>query len=204
MRHQVRFGSDFVSQILEKKGSHRGFISIIHATRVRNPNWDHERINVKRFTRNILCALFLSGGTALAFFGLTYHGALSVKPLRLAYEHPLTTQVQYAPVDPKRRSAIRAQAAAAANGPTFGHPIISGIQGTGFEADLRVDPSNPHRIYSSVPGSDSSDTSWIWQTLDNGLTFKWVPAATAYEGKATPPCAGGGDAEVGIASNGSI
>ena len=30
--------------------------------------------------------------------------------------------------------------------PTFGHPIISGIGGVGFEQGLRVDPSNPNRL----------------------------------------------------------
>ena len=44
---------------------------------------------------------------------------------------------------------------------TFGHPIISGIGGVGFEQGLRIDPSNPNRLYTSVPGSLSSDTSWI-------------------------------------------
>jgi len=81
---------------------------------------------------------------------------------------------------------------------TFGHPVISGIQGVGFEQDLRTDPSNPNRMYTSAPGSESSDTSWIWRSLDNGRTFKWVPAATPYEGKPTPPCAGGGDSELGV------
>src|SRR5881394_1604295 len=75
---------------------------------------------------------------------------------------------------------------------TFGHPIISGIGGVGFEQGLRVDPSNPNRLYTSAPGSLSSDTSWIWQSLDGGLTFKWVTAATPFEGKPTPACAGGG------------
>src|SRR5713101_3001685 len=69
--------------------------------------------------------------------------------------------------------------------PTFGHPIISGIGGVGFEQGLRVDPSNPNRLYTSVPGSLSSDTSWIWHSLDGGKTFKWVVDATALEGKAT-------------------
>jgi hypothetical protein len=56
---------------------------------------------------------------------------------------------------------------------TFGHPIISGIGGVGFEQGLRVDPSNANRLYTSVPGSLSSDTSWIWHSLDGGKTFKW-------------------------------
>src|SRR5207247_10356537 len=68
---------------------------------------------------------------------------------------------------------------------TFGHPIISGIGGVGFEQGLRVDPSNANRLYTSVPGSLSSDTSWIWHSLDGGKTFQWVIGATPLEGKVT-------------------
>jgi hypothetical protein len=87
--------------------------------------------------------------------------------------------------------------------PTFGHPIISGIGGVGFEQGLRVDPSNPNRLYTSAPGSLSSDTSWIWHSLDAGKTFKWVIGATALEGKVTT-CFGGGDSETGVDSAGHL
>lgn len=86
---------------------------------------------------------------------------------------------------------------------TFGHPIISGIGGTGFEQDLRIDPSNPNRIYTSAPGSTGADTSWIWRSLDAGRTFKWIPNATAQEGKVTT-CHGGGDTELAIDNAGRI
>src|SRR5947209_10499367 len=56
---------------------------------------------------------------------------------------------------------------------TFGHPIISGIGGVGFEQGLRVDPSNTNRLYTSVPGSLSSDSSLVWHSLDGGKTLKW-------------------------------
>jgi hypothetical protein len=86
---------------------------------------------------------------------------------------------------------------------TFGHPVISGIGGTGFEQDLRLDPSNAARLYTSVPGTLSADTSWIWRSLDTGKTFKWVPGATALEGKVTT-CHGGGDTELGVDSAGHL
>src|SRR5438874_6278047 len=86
---------------------------------------------------------------------------------------------------------------------TFGHPIISGIGGVGFEQGLRVDPSNPNRLYTSVPGSLSSDTSWIWHSLDGGKTFKWVVDAIPLEGKVTT-CSGGGDTETGVDSAGHL
>jgi len=95
--------------------------------------------------------------------------------------------------------------------PTFGQPTISGIQGVGFEQDMRLDPrpsvanpANARAIYTSVPGSLSSDTSWIWRSLDGGRTFKWIPAATPTVGKVNPTCAGGGDTELGVDSQGHL
>jgi len=88
--------------------------------------------------------------------------------------------------------------------PTFGHPIVAGIGGSGFEIDLRGDPSsNGSRLYMSAPGALSSDTSWIWRSLDAGKTFKWVPNAAALTGKVTT-CHGGGDTELGVDSAGHL
>jgi hypothetical protein len=84
-----------------------------------------------------------------------------------------------------------------ANWPTFGHPIIAGIGGTGFEESIRIDPTNPNRIYTSAPGSASADTSWIWHSLDGGRTFKWVVGAAPFEGKVST-CHGGGDSEIAV------
>jgi hypothetical protein len=87
--------------------------------------------------------------------------------------------------------------------PSFGQPTISGIQGVGFEQDLRLDPTNANRAYTSVPGALSSSTSWIWHTEDAGKTFKWVTAAIAKEGKPNT-CAGGGDTELAVDSAGNL
>ncbi len=85
--------------------------------------------------------------------------------------------------------------------PTFGHPIIAGIGGTGFEESIRVDPTlnanGEHTIYTSAPGSLSADTSWVWHSLDGGRTFKWVVGAAPLEGKVTT-CHGGGDSEIAV------
>jgi hypothetical protein len=89
------------------------------------------------------------------------------------------------------------------NSPTFGHPIIAGIGGFGYEENLHLDPTDPTRIYTSVPGSAAADTSWIWRSLDTGKTFKWVPAATPLEGKVTT-CNGGGDTELSVDSAGHL
>ncbi|MFY9579761.1 MAG: hypothetical protein WAQ33_10580 [Gaiellaceae bacterium] len=99
-------------------------------------------------------------------------------------------------------AGARAQAATPPP-PTFGQPTISGIQGVGFEQDIRLDPTNANRLYTSVPGSLSSDTSWIWHSEDGGKTFKWVVAGTAKEGKPNP-CAGGGDTELAVDTGGNL
>src|SRR3954463_1756389 len=93
--------------------------------------------------------------------------------------------------------------AAPAVTPTFGNPVIAGIGGSGFEIDVRVDPSDGNRIYMSAPGALSSDTSWIWRSLDAGKTFKWVPNGAPLTGKVTT-CHGGGDTELGVDSAGHL
>ena len=89
------------------------------------------------------------------------------------------------------------------NLPTFGHPIITGIGGTGYEESIRIDPTNPNRIYTSAPGSLASDTSWVWHSLDGGKTFKWVVGAAPLEGKIST-CHGGGDTEIAVDSVGHL
>ena len=89
------------------------------------------------------------------------------------------------------------------NVPTFGHPIIAGIGGLGFEESIRIDPTNTNRIYTSAPGTASADTSWIWRSLDGGRTFKWVPNAAPFTGKVTT-CHGGGDTEIAVDSAGHL
>ena len=85
----------------------------------------------------------------------------------------------------------------------FGQPTIAGIAGWGFEADLRLDPTNANRVYISSPDSGGSDTSWIWRSLDGGRTFKWVPAAAPLGGKVIP-CPGGGDTELAVDTAGHL
>ena len=70
------------------------------------------------------------------------------------------------------RRGTRTTAGASAGAPaTFGQPTIAGIGGWGFEANLRLDHSNADRIYMSAPDSASSDSSFIWRSLDVGRTF---------------------------------
>jgi hypothetical protein len=104
---------------------------------------------------------------------------------------------------PNQSPEVSGQTATPVLQPTFGHPVISGIGGNGYEADLRLDPVDPNRIYTSAPGALSSNTSWIWRSLDGGKTFKWVAGATPFEGKVTT-CAGGADTELAVDSAGHL
>ena len=99
--------------------------------------------------------------------------------------------------DYRRGTRVTARLAGAAATNTFGQPTIAGIGGWGFEADLRLDPSNANRLYMSSPDSANADSSFIWRSLDGGKTFKWVPGAAPLGGKVTT-CHGGGDTELAV------
>ncbi|MEY2485870.1 MAG: hypothetical protein QOH39_1518 [Verrucomicrobiota bacterium] len=105
------------------------------------------------------------------------------------------------------RQLLNPAATRSPNDPTFGHPIIAGIGGTGFEESIRIDPTlnanGEHTIYTSAPGSLSADTSWVWHSLDGGKSFKWVVGAAPLEGKVTT-CHGGGDSEIAVDSVGHL
>lgn len=87
--------------------------------------------------------------------------------------------------------------------PSFGTPVVSGVQGQGYEQSLRIDSGG--RIYTSVPGSDPSGITWIWRSYDHGKTFKWVPASAPLTGRQPETvCAGGGDSELAVDSAGNL
>jgi hypothetical protein len=85
--------------------------------------------------------------------------------------------------------------------PLFDTPVLSGIQGYGFEQSMRL--AGDGAVYASVPNSLGSLTSFVWRSLDGGRTFKWVPAAAPYNGK-LPTCVGGGDTELAVDTDGSL
>src|SRR6266404_5400974 len=148
--------------------------------------------------RTVAAVLVVSAGLLV---GLTFQPAKSATQagLRLAFQK-ITR-----PAKNKggRQSANLNTNIPSANTPTFGHPIIAGVGGTGFEESIRIDPTNPNRIYTSAPGSLSSDTSWIWHSLDGGKTFKWVVNGAPLTGKVTT-CHGGGDTEIEVDQNGRL
>ena len=128
-----------------------------------------------------------------------YGPMLAAKKIDLADRPTLAAQKRAA----RAQSVAMLGAAPPPNTPAFGHPIISGVGGLGFEQDIRLDPTNPNRIYTSVPGTLSADTSWIWHSLDGGKTFKWIPNALPLEGKVTE-CHGGGDTELAVDGQGRL
>ena len=99
---------------------------------------------------------------------------------------------------------VSAAAAKAASAMTFGRPVAVGINGIGYEENLRVDPSG--RIYTSVPDGAPSGTSFMWHSTDGGLTFKPVAAsAPLTHAVPEPGCAGGGgDTELATDSQGNV
>jgi len=91
------------------------------------------------------------------------------------------------------RTSTQMGVAASSPPPTFGVPVVSGVQGYGFEQDVRLDTKGT--VYTSSPDSLSSTTSFLWRSFDRGQTFKLVPAATQPNGKLLS-CPGGGDTEL--------
>ena len=132
-------------------------------------------------------------------------------PKRLVQRGPVLAlnKVSRSPLSPNRKRGayldnnLNPNVVLPPNSPTFGHPIIAGIGGLGFEESIRIDPTNTNRIYTSAPGTASADTSWIWRSLDGGRTFKWVPNGAPFTGKVTT-CHGGGDTELAVDSAGHL
>lgn len=151
--------------------------------------------------RLILACALCAAGVALAVFSYAPPKLTATRgPMLRAAKTELVARPVSNPLQPKRQPEM---VALAPSGITFGHPVISGIGGTGFEQAIRIDPTNPNRIYTSTPGTLSADTSWIWRSLDAGKTFKWVPNALAFEGKVTN-CHGGGDTELAVDGQGRL
>ena len=151
--------------------------------------------------RAIAVALIAAGGLLMVLSFLQAKGpsqtGFRLATLQLNFERARLVDQRRSAKQQNIRSTPNSNVALPPNAPTFGHPIIAGIGGTGFEESIRIDPTNPDRIYTSAPGSLSADTSWVWHSLDGGRTFKWVVGAAPFEGKVTT-CHGGGDSEIAV------
>ena len=153
---------------------------------------------MKTIFRILFVSILFCAAVALTILSAVAPELRQPRPLKLAAERPQLRSNPVLSSSGLTPMPQRLDVPFVPGTPTFGHPVISGIGGTGFEEDLRLDPSNPNRLYTSVPGTLSADTSWIWRSLDGGRTFKWIPNATALEGKVAAPCSGGGDTELGV------
>jgi hypothetical protein len=163
----------------------------------------------RSFVRNCFALILGSAGVALALFAFTPTPARSTSthgPVLASFK------TQFNRMAPRKNARIESAPVTPAvplppDAPTFGHPVISGIGGTGFEQSIRIDPTlnanGEHTVYTSAPGSLSADTSWVWHSLDGGKTFKWVVGAAPLEGKVTT-CHGGGDSEIAVDSVGHL
>jgi hypothetical protein len=161
------------------------------------------RIGMLSLVLSVLLALVAV--IAVTHGGGSEQAALARNLIRAGDATPVPAEDLYTPIWLKahpNRSAARASSPAAPLGPiTFAHPTMAGINGDGFEMDLRADPVTPSTMYAGVPGASSANTSWIWKTTDTGKTWRWVQAALPLNGKvqgSTPPCQGGGDTEIAI------
>ena len=153
----------------------------------------------------ILIAVLLvaaGGGLSLAVFKVP-RVAQPRGPMLVTRNIQFPTRTPRAPRSLVANPPITTGVALPPDAPTFGHPVISGIGGLGFEESVRVDPTDANRIYTSAPGTASADTSWIWHSLDGGKTFKWVVGAAPLEGKVTT-CHGGGDTEIAVDTAGHL
>jgi hypothetical protein len=155
--------------------------------------------------RRTMTAVLVAAGGLLMLLSfepakpLPSQGGLKLALQKLSFSQPRSARNKGTP----KGGNLNTNVALPANAPTFGHPIIAGIGGTGFEESIRIDPTNPDRIYTSAPGSLSADTSWVWHSLDGGKTFKWVVGAAPLQGKVTT-CTGGGDSEIAVDSIGRL
>ena len=111
--------------------------------------------------RVVLSLILCLAGISLAVISLAKMQSPPVRRLTLAIEKPLTPRpilaASNATLPYQRATTTPLGAPPPPNTPTFGHPIISGIGGVGFEQDLRLDPSNPNRLYTSAPGTASAE-----------------------------------------------
>lgn len=159
----------------------------------------------RKFFALVLC----SAGVALAIISFAPRSTSSPSrgPMLANLRTNLAVSPARGPFAPPRQKPGISGVPVSTNGITFGHPIIAGIGGTGFEESLRIDPTlnanGEHTVYTSAPGSLSADTSWVWRSLDGGKSFKWVVGAAPLTGKVTT-CFGGGDSEIGVDSIGRL
>lgn len=108
------------------------------------------------------------------------NGAASVAP------PPATTQATIVPTTLK-----------------FSHEVVVDHQRDGFEPDVVAGHGANGPVYTSVPSGSSTTTSYIWQSLDHGNSYQFVPGSLA-TGRPTTCPQGGGDTELALDKDNNI
>jgi len=85
----------------------------------------------------------------------------------------------------------------------FSHEVVVDHQRDGFEPDLVPAHGANGPIYTSVPSGSSSTTSFIWQSLDHGNSYQFVPGSLT-TGRPTTCPQGGGDTELQLDKDNNI
>lgn len=86
-------------------------------------------------------------------------------------------------------------ATASAQTPAFGREVIVDHQRIGGEPSLSIDSSD--RIYVSAPFGFSTTASYVWRSVDHGVSFHLVPGNASPYGKPIT-CPGGGDSALAV------
>jgi hypothetical protein len=85
----------------------------------------------------------------------------------------------------------------------FSHEVVVDHQRDGFEPDVVAGHGSAGPIYTSVPSGSSSTTSFIWQSLDHGNSYQFVPGSLS-TGRPTTCPQGGGDTELALDKDNNI
>jgi hypothetical protein len=91
--------------------------------------------------------------------------------------------------------------AASASAIRFSHAVVVDQQHPGFEPDVKVAPNGT--VFTSVPFGFSTTESFVWNSLDSGNSYQFVPGNIATTGKQST-CFGGGDTDLYVDGKGSL
>src|ERR1700722_20020365 len=86
--------------------------------------------------------------------------------------------------------------ASAASKPLFGREVIVDNQRITGEPSMSIDGQD--RIYVSTPYGFSTTASFVWRSIDHGMSFHLVPGNAPPVGKPLVTCVGGGDSGLAV------
>ncbi len=99
------------------------------------------------------------------------------------------------------KASSKPAARAAAAGIGFSHAVVVDEQRPGFEPDVKVDSTG--KIFTSVPFGFSTTESFVWNSLDSGNSYQFVPGNISTTGKQAT-CFGGGDTDLFLDAKDSL